>query len=297
MSNKYGWLIYNGSLISNKFTEVNNRYKESAKKKGIDLDLIKNNEIYSLVENGSTAIKMDSDKLNPDFILFMDKDIRLARHLEKLGYRLFNSSKTIELCDDKISTYQVLSDNNIKMPKTLFSPMMFKGTKENDNKFIDFIEKEFKYPIIIKEAFGSFGAQVYLVKNQEELIKKRNELLYVPHLYQEFISSSRGRDARLHVVGDKVVASMLRTSDTDFRANLANGGKMHKFEPPESFVKLAVKASKLLGADFSGVDILFGEENEPIICEVNSNAHIKNIYDCTGVDVAGCIFDYILMNL
>ncbi|HBN28151.1 MAG TPA: RimK family alpha-L-glutamate ligase, partial [Clostridiaceae bacterium] len=49
-------------------------------------------------------------------------------------------SKTIELCDDKISTYQVLSDNNIKMPKTLFSPMMFKGTKENDNKFIDFIE-------------------------------------------------------------------------------------------------------------------------------------------------------------
>ncbi|HBX48053.1 MAG TPA: RimK family alpha-L-glutamate ligase, partial [Clostridiaceae bacterium] len=63
MSNKYGWLIYNGSLISNKFTEINNRYKESAKKKGIDLDLIKNNEIYSLVENGSTAIKMDSDKL------------------------------------------------------------------------------------------------------------------------------------------------------------------------------------------------------------------------------------------
>ncbi|MBQ9938736.1 MAG: hypothetical protein IJO96_04310, partial [Oscillospiraceae bacterium] len=41
----------------------------------------------------------------------------------------------------------------------------------------------------------------------------------------------------------------------------------------------------LLGLDFGGVDILFGE-NGPIVCEVNSNAHMKNIRDVTGIDVA-----------
>ena len=297
MSGKYGWLIYNASLTSQKFTEINNWYKESAIKKGITLDLIKNSEIFSVIENNSTIIKMDSHKDKPDFILFMDKDIRLAKHLEKLGYKLFNGAKTIESCDDKILTYQILSDNNIKIPKSLISPMMFPGTKETDNKFVDYIEREFQYPLVIKEAFGSFGEQVYLVENRDELLEKRKNLLYVPHLYQEFINSSRGKDVRLHVVGDKVVATMLRTSDIDFRANVTSGGKMHEFEPPKAFIELAIKASKLIGADFSGVDILFGEENEPIICEINSNAHIKNIYDCTGVDVADHILDYILWSI
>ena len=40
------------------------------------------------------------------------------------------------------------------------------------------------------------------------------------------------------------------------------------------------------------MDILFGE-NGPILCEVNSNAHFKNIYDCTGENVADYIIEYI----
>ncbi|AEM73513.1 ATP-grasp domain-containing protein [Caldicellulosiruptor acetigenus] len=291
----YGWLVYNGSLQSEKFLEINKIYKETAEKKGICLDLIKNNEIYCLIENGICSVKINILKSNPDFILFLDKDVRLAKQLEKLGYRLFNSAKTIELCDDKILTYQVLSDNGIKLPKTLFSPLMFYEIDDND--FIDFIEKEFEYPIVIKEAFGSFGQQVYLAENKEQLISLRKKLYLKPHLYQEFIHTSRGKDVRLHVVGDKVVASMLRVSENDFRANISSGAKMYKYQPPDSFVEVAIKASRLVGADFSGVDILFGENDQPIVCEINSNAHIKNIYECTGINVSEYIFDYILQEL
>jgi glutathione synthase/RimK-type ligase-like ATP-grasp enzyme len=46
--------------------------------------------------------------------------------------------------------------------------------------------------------------------------------------------------------------------------------------------------------DFAGVDIMFGKQGEPVLCEVNSNAHFKNIYDCTGVNVADEIMEYIL---
>ncbi|MFW5676022.1 MAG: ATP-grasp domain-containing protein, partial [Acetivibrio ethanolgignens] len=60
---------------------------------------------------------------------------------------------------------------------------------------------------------------------------------------------------------------------------------MKAYEPTEEEKRLAVRACQALGLDFAGVDILFGEAG-PVVCEVNSNAHFKNIYDCTGVNVA-----------
>ena len=292
----YGLLIYNGGLRSPKYMALNQLYADTAKTLGIELKLVANNEIYSLLETNGPSISSSLFKKQPDFILFLDKDIRLAKQLENMGYRLFNSREVIENCDDKILTFQCLAGKGINMPKTMFSPMFFPGVgpKTIDPAFTDQIEQTFGYPLVIKEAFGSFGAQVYLIHDRKELVAKQMELLYTPHLYQEFISSSKGRDVRIYVVGDKVVASMYRYSETDFRANVSNGASMKPYKPNESFCQLAIKASKLLGADFTGVDLLFGPNDEPILCEVNSNAHIKNILDCTGINVAEHIFKHIL---
>ncbi|MBP3888632.1 MAG: RimK family alpha-L-glutamate ligase [Cellulosilyticum sp.] len=294
--NTYGWLIYNGGLKSPKYMELNELYAAAAKKLDIKLDLVANDELYSYIENGQATIKTAKSLEKPEFILFLDKDIRLAKQLEKLGYRLFNSREVIENCDDKMLTAQILSGHGIQMPKTLFSPLYFHGTGTgNPNEsFTLTIEKKLGYPLVIKEAFGSFGAQVYLVHNREELIAKQKELIYTPHLYQEFIKSSNGRDVRIYVVGDQVVASMYRHSESDFRANISNGGSALPYTPNEAFCQMAIDATKALGADFTGVDLMFGENDEPILCEVNSNAHIKNIYDCTGIDVSEFIFKHIL---
>ena len=294
--NTYGWLIYNGGLRAPKYMELNELYAKAAQKLDIHLDLIANDEIYSCIENDKAILKSANTLKTPDFVLFLDKDIRLAKQMEKLGYRLFNASHVIENCDDKMLTFQVLANRDIQMPKTLFAPMYFPhtGTGEPHSSFTLTLEKELGYPMVIKEAFGSFGAQVYLVHNREELIAKQKELIYTPHLYQEFIQTSKGRDVRIYVVGEKVVASMYRHSETDFRANISNGGAMKPYTPNEAFCQMAITATKALGADFTGVDLLFGENDAPILCEVNSNAHIKNIYDCTGIDVAEFLFKYIL---
>lgn len=297
---KYGWLIYNGGLRSPKYMELNTLYAKAAQKTGIHLELVANNEIYPFIENGKQIIKVPGvSSMNPDFILFLDKDIRLAKQLEQMGYKLFNSREVIENCDDKVLTFEMLAGHNIPMPKTLFSPLLFNGTGngEADLGFTQIIEQEFSYPLVIKEAFGSFGAQVYLVHNREELMAKQKELRYIPHLYQEFIASSKGRDVRIYVVGQQVVASMYRFSDTDFRANISSGASMEPYVPSSGFCELAIKATQVLGADFTGVDLLFGPDGKPVLCEVNSNAHIKNIYDCTGIDVSEFIFKHILEKL
>lgn len=293
MYKKYGWLVYNGCLMTPKFIEIHNWYKKTAEENNIRLDLVKNNDILINIQEGSASVRGNIPETMPDFVLFLDKDIRLAKHLEKCGLRLFNSAFSIEACDDKTLTHELLANHNIKMPKTIIAPLVFSNTEETGSCYCEMLEDELSYPIVIKEAFGSFGQQVYIADNREELIKIRKKLVHIPHLYQEFIKSSRGKDIRLHVVGHEVVTSMLRCNDSDFRANITNGGTAYRTDPPKEFKDMAVKASNLLGSDFSGVDLLFGPDDEPILCEVNSNAHIKNVYMCTGVDVSLYIFSHI----
>ena len=63
---------------------------------------------------------------------------------------------------------------------------------------------------------------------------------------------------------------MKRISEKDFRANVSNGGRMEVYEPTDEEKKLAIRCASLVGADFAGVDLLFGEDGSPIVCEINS---------------------------
>ena len=49
----------------------------------------------------------------------------------------------------------------------------------------------------------------------------------------------------------------------------------------------------MLGLDFAGVDILFGEDGEPIVCEVNSNPQFASTLEATGVNLGEYIAKYI----
>lgn len=282
-----GWLVVNEFLHSNKFNEIHQWLSDAALRQGINLILKTNGEL--LIDLPGII-----SEETVDFVLFWDKDVRLARHLEQLGYKVLNSSKAIETCDDKSLTHLKLMHNNIKMPRTIIAPKTFDNIGYTNLAFAKEVGERLGYPLVLKECFGSFGQQVYLINDLDELQNKIKALESKPILFQEFISSSFGRDVRIQLVGSKVVASMYRHSDNgDFRANLSIGGKMKKYTPTEEQSRLAIRCCQILGLDFAGVDILFGRDDEAIICEVNSNAHFKNIFDCTGVNVADEIISYI----
>ncbi|WP_067841964.1 ATP-grasp domain-containing protein [Amphibacillus sediminis] len=287
-----GWLIYNGGLLDQKFLELNEWYIQTAAYFDIHLTAVANSDLVFGIKENKPAIM--SPIQNPDFVLYLDKDIRLAEQIQLAGIPVFNSAQTIAWCDNKIMMHQRLAKYGLPQPETIFAPMLFPDQVELDINYLDQIIEQLSLPLIVKEAFGSFGEQVYLVKNKQELIKTAKALRFTPHLYQAYIKSSHGKDIRIHVVGDQVVASMKRISLCDFRANVSNGATMEEAEPDASFKALAVKASQAVGADFSGVDLLFAANGNPIICEVNSNAHIKNIFNCTGIDVSEAIFEHII---
>ncbi|KAB2953118.1 RimK family alpha-L-glutamate ligase [Heliorestis acidaminivorans] len=275
--------------------EIINWLHNCACQYGLETELVRNNDLIVTIDNGSSKLIGKYGQSKPDFVLFWDKDITLARHLEQMGMRLFNRAETIAICDNKALTVQCLAGKNIAMPKTIVGPLVFQELEAWEH--LEVIAEELCFPLVLKECYGSFGQQVYLIHNYAELLNKVKELKNVPYLFQELVQSSYGQDVRLQVVGDKVVAAMLRKSDHDFRANVTNGAKMFPYEPTEEEIALAIKCSQLVGADFSAVDLLFGPQGEPLLCEVNSNGHFKNIYDCTGVDVAKAIMEHILVDL
>ena len=280
-------LINNASLNSDKFKQQNNLLYEAAKNLHIELEIKRNIDIKYYYDN----LGVHLEELDCDAILFYDKDITLAKLLEEKGYKVFNSAECIKNCDNKALTYKILADNKLPIPKTFIFPLLFFPNTENNLFIIEQIERELKYPFVAKKWFGSEGQQVFLINNKKEFIelldREKQELLF-----QEYFVECFGSDIRINIVDKKVVASMHRSSKTDFRANLSNGGHAEKYEPTDVESQLALKASDALGCVFCGVDIL-QTKNGPIVCEVNSNAHLNNIYKVTGINIASEILNYI----
>ncbi|MCH5252393.1 MAG: RimK family alpha-L-glutamate ligase [Lachnospiraceae bacterium] len=280
-----GWLVVNGFLHTKKFDELSEFFIRASKKQGTHLVIRENSDLF--VDLGK-----DEMEQKPDFVIFWDKDILLAHYLEQQGIRVYNSSRCIALCDDKRKTHLVLSQHNIPMPRTIFAPMTYAKTDFPHLNFLTYIETELSYPIVVKEAYGSFGEQVYLAENDDEMRKIIKKCDTTEIMFQEYIETSKGIDIRLQVVGNEVVGSMYRSSEADFRANITAGGSMKPYPPTKEEKELALRAARLVEADFAGVDLLFGKEG-PMICEINSNAHFKNLFDCTGVNTAEKILKYI----
>ncbi|MFD1362917.1 ATP-grasp domain-containing protein [Lentibacillus salinarum] len=288
----YGWIIYNGYLPGSKFRDFAEWVQRAAAKHHIRTTIYKNSELPGLLATGRVDL-VSTGASKPDFVVFADKDIYLAKQLELMGIPVFNRAETIAASDDKITSYQLLAAHHLPVPKTVIAPKAFYNTGTDHVDDYHQAIQLLGFPMIVKEAFGSFGEQVYLVNTRKELAEKIRQLQGRSFMLQEFIAASFGKDKRLHVVGDEVVAAMTRHSANDFRSNVTAGGTMQAYHPTWEEAQLAVAAVKAIGADFAGVDLLVGPDDTPIICEINSNAHIRNLFDCTGINAADAMIDYI----
>lgn len=233
-------------------------------------------------------------EFNCDFAVFFDKDKYLSKAVENSGVRLFNCHNAIRLCDDKGETYLTLSNSGIKMPKTYFAPLSYHNDKTINKDLLKKIGDELSYPLIVKESYGSMGSGVHLIESFEDLLNITQKLKNQPFIIQEYIGYKFGTDCRVILIGGKVVASMIRSNEHDFRSNLALGGKGEPYNLPEEFKNTAEKCAEILQLDYCGVDILFGENDIPIVCEVNSNAFFAGIESITKINVAKKYAKYII---
>lgn len=287
-----GWLIVNSYYNPAKFTSLYKVLMESAEKAGLRLSKWTSDQRPTIIGSKAREPK-------PDFVLYWDKDIYLAHAMELSGLRLFNSARALQLADDKGETALCLAKNGIPTIDTIPAPTCFAGCRRNVQSAVQ-AAKILGWPLVIKENNGSFGAQVYLARDEKEAEKI---LLHIGEhhcIFQRFIAESAGKDLRVTVVGGKVICAMERQSATkqEFRSNIGAGGTAtaRQISPLEE--RLAIDAANALGLDFAGVDILMGrDETERYVCEVNSNPQLQSTIDTCGINPATSIMYHIRSQL
>lgn len=289
-----GWIVVNHFIQTEKFLDIYRLLENAFRERGVITTLKTNADL--LLEINEPLPK--DFRPESDFILFWDKDVRLAQRWERRGYRLFNRPDAIEACDDKGLTAILLEQTGIAIPKTIVAPLTFPNVGYPDPRFLSRVAERLGFPLVVKESRGSFGQQVYLIHRYEELVQKTQTLSSSALIFQEYIASSFGQDVRIQVIGNRAVAAVKRIGKPgDFRANVTNGGRMYAFEPTDEMNQIALAAVKNLNLDFAGVDLLIPEEAAPLLCEVNSNAHFRNLLDATGYDFSRDLAEYIVQTM
>ena len=288
-----GLIVKNAYFKSDSVEYQVSRIKEELERLGVEVDVVKNGYSVYLDDNSSVI----SNYQGYDFCVFLDKDKYLGEMLYKTGLKVFNDYRAIEECDDKMKTLLKLSGLGIKIPKTISAPLCFTSGAKISCSDADEIISKLNLPLVVKKSFSSLGKGVYLVNNAEELISVVNGAPFEPKIYQEFISSSYGKDVRIICIGKKYFSAMLRYSESDFRSNAALGGKAKEFTPSKEFIEVAEKVAKALNLDYMGIDLMFGANGEPVLCEVNSNAFFTTMEEVCNVNVAKAYAEHIVSTI
>jgi ribosomal protein S6--L-glutamate ligase len=214
----------------------------------------------------------------------------VLRQFEMMDVYCVNESVAISRSRDKLRAMQLLSRKGLGMPVTAFAH----STKMKK----DVIRIVGGAPLVIKLVEGTQGQGVILAEtdNAAESLIEAFRNLDAYFLVQEFIDEAKGSDIRCLVIGNKVVASMVRTARPgEFRSNLHRGGTAEKAKLSPEERKAAVKAAQVMGLNVAGVDVLRSNHG-PLILEVNSSPGLEGIERAAGRDVAKSIIEYIEKN-
>ncbi len=214
----------------------------------------------------------------------------IVKQFQMNGVYSVANAQSIITARNKVQTLQIMARKGIAIPDTLFSI-----SPDNIEEQIDILGG---MPIIIKLQEGTQGLGVILAETKKSA-KSIIDTFYKMNtsiLIQKYIEESKGEDIRLFVIGNRVVASMKRTSAPgDFRSNVHRGGATEKIEPTKTEKYMAINATKYVGLGVAGVDLI-RSKNGPMLIEVNASPGLQGIEAATGLNIAKEIVLYVEKN-
>ena len=211
----------------------------------------------------------------------------VLQHFEIKKTKVLNSAQAFRLARDKWQSLQLLAAYGLPIPSTSYIGELVESSSQLVLHFPS---------VVLKTLVGMQGTGVELYEETNTALNKLKMLKQVGEkaLVQDFIAETRGQDIRAFVIGDQVAASMQRTAGNgDFRANLHQGGKAESIELTEEEKQIAIQATKAIGLDVAGVDLIRTKQG-PMILEVNASPGLEGIETVSGKDLAGMMVDYLL---
>jgi ribosomal protein S6--L-glutamate ligase len=283
-----------GILSANENLYSTTRLAEAARERGHQVDVLNHNHCYVAMETGNNNIYLGDTELT-DYEAIIPRigasvtfyGSSIIRGFEVKHVYTTLSSLALVRSRDKLRATQVLAKHGIGIPKTVFA----KQPRDVQN----LINTVGGPPLIVKLLEGTQGLGVVLAETKTAA-KSVIEAFYGLNaniLVQEFIKEAGGSDIRALVVGGKVIAAYKRQGqEGEFRSNLHRGGQGTKVKLSSAEKKTAIAATKALGLNIAGVDMLRSERG-PLVLEVNSSPGFEGVEKVTGVDVAGTIIEFV----
>ena len=280
-----------GILASNPELYSNQRIMEAGRARGHDIEFLNIKQCYMKLNADTPEVHYRGGRILGDFDAVIPRirpsvtfyGCALTRHFESLGVYTLNGSLSISQSRDKLFSLQLLQQSGLDIPTSGFA-----SSPVDTNDLIDMVGGA---PLIVKLLEGSQGRGVVLAETRKaaESVINAFTSLKANLLVQEFVKEAQGKDLRCFVIDGKVVASIERTAAPgEFRANIHQGGTAQVVKVTKEEKSLALKATKVLGLDVAGVDIIRSNKG-PLLLEVNSSPGLEGIETATDKDIASLL--------
>lgn len=242
-----GYIIEKYNTMTNAYTC--NRLVQEASALDMDLQIV---GIHDTVVSPHGVINHGKILEPVDFVINRYKWGREKDAINALATRSYNPLTAYNIYINKFEQVRRLHSKAFLIPKYLL------GTSRLP--FSSIVE-QLGLPFVGKGLESSMGEEIVCIRDKasyEEL--SLNYPSSKEWLFEEFISESYGRDLRFYSIRGEAVACMQRTSQGDFRANVALGASVKPSPVTSGIRTIAADIYEQTGLDFLGIDLLFGRE-------------------------------------
>jgi ribosomal protein S6--L-glutamate ligase len=242
------------------------------------------------IYHGREEVNVDGAILrNIGFFLSLEVFMKRLGVLEALAQKtpVVNNPLASFTARDKWRCLLRLSTHGIPVPETLIT--------ENPFSAMRFVTSRKK--AVLKPIMGSLGLGSTLISDPDTAftISRSLKNIGIPSYYQIYLEKP-GYDYRVFVVGDQVIGAMKRVSSY-WKTNIAQGaqGIAVKAEEEPEVYELALKATRILGLEYAGVDIAYDTSTQKyFVLEVNAFPHWEGLRRATGVNPPDFIVEYVV---
>lgn len=210
-----------------------------------------------------------------------DVQLELYRALAQQGAQLCNDVDALLIAVDKFRTSWELARAGLPTPEARVVQ-----TEPQLGAALDALGD-----VVVKPVYGSLGIGVERAgagrrQRLAALLEDRGALYL-----QRFVTDAV-IDVRAFVIGDRVEAAVARAPRAgDFRGNVHLGATVEPMDLDRAAAEVAVRATRTLGLDYAGVDLLVGPRG-PEVLEVNGTPSFRGIWRATGRDMAPLIVEW-----
>ena len=246
------------------------KFEKAGENLGINVQRITRRDFHRIAEFDALFIRVTT---NIDHYTY-----KFARRAEADGLVVIDDPQSILRCTNKVYLADLLKTHKVPTPNTVIVTNASKAT-------VNQIKEEIGFPAVLKVPDGSFSRGVILANNEQELTDSLKQLrqssslvLAQEYLYTEY-------DWRIGIINNRPLFACRYFMVKDHWQIYKHGGESAPdsgdfdtpatWQVPQKVMSVALKAARLIGDGFYGVD-LKQTGDRVVVIEVNDNPSLDS---------------------